>query len=121
MVADRLLPLVSDGRCVATCAVPGCERHAIKRGWCSAHYQRWRKYGDPTGSPVATCWRCQEIAHLAGTDHLANIAARVGLQLGGDDKRRREAVLAHLRRHGRGDLADRLARLEAARQEGAYV
>jgi len=29
-----------------TCSVCGGEGRVI-RGWCSAHYQRWRKYGDP--------------------------------------------------------------------------
>jgi hypothetical protein len=31
------------------CSVEDCERIvAIKsRGWCSAHYQRWQKYGNP--------------------------------------------------------------------------
>jgi hypothetical protein len=29
------------------CSIPGCGKPAIKRGWCSAHYQRWRTYGDP--------------------------------------------------------------------------
>jgi hypothetical protein len=28
------------------CAVEGCERDAKSRGWCHAHYQRWRSHGD---------------------------------------------------------------------------
>lgn len=119
------------------CAVPGCSGTRVKRSWCNAHYQRWRKYGDP-GAPrqvpgpqrqvpgpqrttAGDCWRCIEIEHLAGTDHLASIAVRVGLQVNNVDKKRRQAVFDHLRRHGRDDLADRLARYEALRQEGAYV
>ena len=31
------------------CAVEGCEREAEKRGWCNAHYWRWRQHGDPLG------------------------------------------------------------------------
>ena len=114
------------------CAVDGCERPRERRQWCRAHYQRWMRHGstddgrkvyrppDPSGR-ADSCWRCAEIAHLAGTDTLANIAVRIGLQRDGTDKRRREAVLVHLRRHGRTELADRLARLEAARQEGAWA
>lgn len=31
----------------AACAVEGCDGEATTRGWCHAHYQRWRKHGDP--------------------------------------------------------------------------
>lgn len=30
-----------------TCAFPSCVKPARCRGWCSAHYERWRKHGDP--------------------------------------------------------------------------
>lgn len=29
------------------CAVEGCGRATEARGWCSKHYLRWRKHGDP--------------------------------------------------------------------------
>jgi len=29
-----------------TCSVDGCDRAARTRGWCHAHYQRWRNTGD---------------------------------------------------------------------------
>lgn len=31
-----------------TCSVKGCDCQSISRGWCNKHWQRWRKYGDPT-------------------------------------------------------------------------
>lgn len=31
----------------AVCAVDGCERPTHSRGWCTKHYSRWRKHGDP--------------------------------------------------------------------------
>jgi len=36
------------------CAVDGCVSKHKARGWCEAHYQRWRRYGSPTGSAVRT-------------------------------------------------------------------
>jgi hypothetical protein len=32
-----------------TCTI--CDKDAIARGWCKAHYRRWQQYGDPTGKP----------------------------------------------------------------------
>ncbi len=29
------------------CRIDGCARTACKREWCSKHYQRWLKHGDP--------------------------------------------------------------------------
>ena len=31
----------------ATCAIEDCDRPAKCRGWCSTHYQRWWRHGDP--------------------------------------------------------------------------
>ena len=30
------------------CAVNGCNEISVIRGWCSKHYQRWRRHGDPS-------------------------------------------------------------------------
>jgi DNA-binding transcriptional regulator YiaG len=32
------------------CKIPNCDKTSLARGWCNAHYIRWRKYGDPLGS-----------------------------------------------------------------------
>jgi hypothetical protein len=29
------------------CSVIGCEKAVFAKGWCGAHYAKWRKYGDP--------------------------------------------------------------------------
>lgn len=47
------------------CAVDDCDREIWCRGWCSVHYQRWRRHGDPLtlvnmtgdGCSVADCDR----------------------------------------------------------------
>ena len=31
------------------CAVDGCDKPSYVRGWCNAHYRRWRTHGDPLG------------------------------------------------------------------------
>ena len=31
----------------APCSIDGCERQSAGRGWCSTHWLRWRKHGDP--------------------------------------------------------------------------
>lgn len=34
---------------INVCAIDGCSKLAYLRGWCSPHYQRWRRHGDPLG------------------------------------------------------------------------
>ena len=35
------------------CSVPNCEKPNECRGWCSTHYKRWTRHGDPqTGIPI---------------------------------------------------------------------
>lgn len=29
------------------CTIPGCERALVARGWCGAHYSRWKRLGHP--------------------------------------------------------------------------
>lgn len=32
---------------LSICKIDGCGKPARKRGWCSAHYIRWQRHGDP--------------------------------------------------------------------------
>lgn len=33
------------------CSIDECARPLVARGWCAAHYQRWKKYGTPLSGP----------------------------------------------------------------------
>ena len=45
----------------STCSVESCESPAYIRGWCTRHYHRWKRHGDPTAGrrshldPLPTC------------------------------------------------------------------
>jgi len=32
-----------------SCSIKGCGRPVVTRGWCTTHYGRWRRTGDPLG------------------------------------------------------------------------
>lgn len=34
---------------IRRCSVVDCGKKHIARGWCDAHYSRWKKHGDPLG------------------------------------------------------------------------
>jgi hypothetical protein len=62
-----------------SCAVDECASPILARGWCNAHYRRWKLYGDPTGSKprkargacsVDGCDRLSE-AHALCKTHLS--------------------------------------------------
>lgn len=36
-----------------TCSVEDCGKPAPSRGWCRAHYARWKRHGDPLGGATA--------------------------------------------------------------------
>lgn len=59
----------------ATCSIADCGRTATTRGWCTKHYTRWWRHGDPTARkpnhperPVRVCAvpTCQEKVRSCG-------------------------------------------------------
>lgn len=65
-----------------TCSVGDCERKVLARGWCSAHYERWRQHGD-VESDVPIRRYAAESCVVPGCD---------------EDRRAREWCMAHYKR-----------------------
>jgi hypothetical protein len=40
------------------CSITGCEKPSRARGWCSMHYWRWSKHGDPEWEPKTSPSTC---------------------------------------------------------------
>jgi len=68
-----------------TCSIAGCDKTAVGRGWCPAHWYRWSKYGDPQADrplrraraidhddTTRTCSRCEMRKPLDEFDKVAN-------------------------------------------------
>lgn len=36
-----------------TCSIDGCTKPVIARGWCTAHWTRWKRHGDPLAGGVS--------------------------------------------------------------------
>ena len=34
-----------------TCSIDGCDKPVVGWGWCTKHWQNWRKHGSPYGAP----------------------------------------------------------------------
>lgn len=53
-----------------TCSIEGCAKPARKRGWCTSHYDRWHRHGDPLAGrhPRDAPARCIEAALASATD-----------------------------------------------------
>jgi hypothetical protein len=71
-----------------TCAIEGCEKDSFSRGWCSKHYSRWQRHGDPLAQlrasptpPDAThkhCARCRETKPVGDFDRRKGAKNRPG-------------------------------------------
>lgn len=48
----------------STCSIEGCGRASRKRGWCSTHYTRWRRHGDPS-----VCLRGENVCGVDGCEN----------------------------------------------------
>lgn len=53
------------------CSVAGCDRPVKCRGWCQAHYFRWRRSGDP-GGPELQLKGAPKPCHIEGCGREVN-------------------------------------------------
>ena len=59
---DMTVPIRTPCRVRGECSIEGCERPRHARGWCSHHWRRWHRHGDPLASrcpryTVEELWR----------------------------------------------------------------
>ena len=62
---------------VATCSIDGCEAQPWARGWCNAHYKRWRKTGEV--GPPEVGRRFGEAHHHWAGDRVTYLGAHLRL------------------------------------------
>jgi len=62
------------------CSIEGCDLPVASRGWCSKHYTRWRRNGDPTvtvRTPPATATATEKICpRCSNTKPIAEFGTR---------------------------------------------
>lgn len=56
------------------CSVESCQKFAEVKGYCGAHYQRWRRFNDPQFFPPAVNKACQ----ISGCDRVTNARGLCG-------------------------------------------
>lgn len=55
-----------------TCTIDGCDNRSVARGWCSKHYYRWKRHGDPNvvsakgNSTESRFWAKVDVGHPLG-------------------------------------------------------
>lgn len=59
------------GASTKPCSVPGCLRAHVARGYCQAHWRRWKKYGEP-GVAEVRAWAPGRVCSAEGCDRAHN-------------------------------------------------
>lgn len=60
------------------CSIDLCDKPSRKKTWCVAHYERWRRYGDPEGVPTPKQRQSDDERRRVIRDHyLANKQAYI--------------------------------------------
>ena len=90
-----------------TCKIDGCDKPDKARGWCAAHYHRYRRHGDPLGGreprrkrrmtlPEFCEWALTErTAPRGGCLEWTAYKTRLGYGQAADPTRRRPVTVVH--------------------------
>lgn len=70
-----------------TCIIDNCQREVACRGWCQAHYMRYRRHGDPLGGrperpEICSYANCTSRHYANGYCRLHYVRANAGTDLG---------------------------------------
>ena len=85
---DMTVPIRTPCRVRGECSIEGCERPRHARGWCSHHWRRWHRHGDPLASrcpryTVPELWRLNAyLDSLAGERTKLGDAELLAMSLG---------------------------------------
>ena len=110
---DMTAPIRTPCRVRGECSIEGCERPRHARGWCSHHWRRWHRHGDPLASrcpryTVDELWRLNAyLDSLAGERAKLGDAERLANESGPGLRRRSPAnSMSCERRAGRFAIED---------------
>ena len=56
---------------MSACVIDGCDKPVFGHGWCSKHYTRWRRHGDPRPTRKSPERRCRACSRAATARSLA--------------------------------------------------
>jgi hypothetical protein len=62
----------------STCSIDGCEKPVLSRGWCSAHWTRWSRHGDPLSGGIDRLFGDPFDRVMARTERIDDCLAYMG-------------------------------------------
>ena len=108
---DMTVPVRTPCRVRGECSIEGCERPRHARGWCSHHWRRWHRHGDPLAS------RCPRYT----VDELWRLNAYLDSLAGERTKLGDAELLAMSLSRSTAAISSKLYELRTARRDGVKL